>query len=311
MITIADIHTPAFAGHETFTLRYGWLSKGVQMVEQHPDLFSRDDALVLLGVGKNMVRAIRYWGFGSGVLEDVESKRGQKTITQPSSFGQLLLGRNGYDPYLEDSGSLWLIHWNLTSRPEGPTTWYWAFNELQEPEFTREKLRSLLHQFIERASWKRVAESSINRDVDCFLRSYVSGTGKEKLLEETLESPLTELGLIYEVDTAGTFAFNRGEHPSLENAIFCYCLLDYWGKVALHKNTLTFDQLAYQARSPGRVFKLSENALTEHLEMLVETTEGAITFDNTAGLRQVYRKRELNFDATSKRILRKHYRGGK
>ena len=43
-----------FSGHQTFAFRYGWLEKGVRGVDECPTLFSEDNALVRLGVGKNM-----------------------------------------------------------------------------------------------------------------------------------------------------------------------------------------------------------------------------------------------------------------
>jgi hypothetical protein len=49
-----------FSGHQTFVFRYGWLEKGVCGVDQEPELFSADDALVRLGVRKNMVDSIRH-----------------------------------------------------------------------------------------------------------------------------------------------------------------------------------------------------------------------------------------------------------
>jgi hypothetical protein len=51
----------SFSGHETFALRAAWLKKGIDGLERYPDIFSREDALVELGVGKNMVRSIRHW----------------------------------------------------------------------------------------------------------------------------------------------------------------------------------------------------------------------------------------------------------
>ena len=51
----------AFGRHETFGLRYSWLSKGFQTLMKRPDLFDSEDAIVELGVGKNMVASIRYW----------------------------------------------------------------------------------------------------------------------------------------------------------------------------------------------------------------------------------------------------------
>jgi len=50
----------AFGRHETFPLRFGWLTKGVGAWLDNPIVFDEDDAIVKLGVGKNMVDAIRY-----------------------------------------------------------------------------------------------------------------------------------------------------------------------------------------------------------------------------------------------------------
>lgn len=49
-----------FSGHETFPFRYTCLPKDAHGLERYPDLFTREDALIHLGVGKNMVASIRY-----------------------------------------------------------------------------------------------------------------------------------------------------------------------------------------------------------------------------------------------------------
>ncbi len=85
----------------------------------------------------------------------------------------MLFEDKGLDPYLEEPGTLWLLHWNLASRPDGPTTWYWGFNHFPEAEFTKERLIAALQDIAEQANWTRVAENSLKRDVDCFIRTYV------------------------------------------------------------------------------------------------------------------------------------------
>ena len=49
-----------FSGHDTFHCRSLWLKKGYDYLLLNKK-FSDDDAVVVLGVGKNMVTAIRYW----------------------------------------------------------------------------------------------------------------------------------------------------------------------------------------------------------------------------------------------------------
>jgi len=305
MTTILGETPPKFAGHETFTLRYGWLKKAVDATGQRDDVFLRDDALVTLGVGKNMVRSIRHWGLVTGILEgnnSVPNNRGRSI--RPSPLGSLLFGPRGLDPYLEETGTLWLIHWQLAGNPEGPTTWFWVFNHLAEAEFTKEKLLSELLSLADQVGWKRVAESSLKRDIDCFLRTYVpSRTNRTVVLEETLDCPLAELGLIQELEANHVYGFARGEHASLPLPVFAYALLTYWDRTAAQRNALTFDEVAYRPGSPGRVFKLSEDALADYLDRIETCTNGAITYGVTAGLRQLYRRS----DCTALDVLRSHY----
>ena len=214
---IENIQTPRFAGHETFSLRYGWLKKAVDATAADPLVFTRDDALVTLGVGKNMVRSIRHWGLATGILEeDPEQQNNRGRHIRPSALGDMLFEARGLDPYLEEPGTLWLVHWRLASRPEGPTTWYWVFNHFAEGEFTKARLITALQDLSEQGDWTRVAENSLKRDVDCFIRTYVpSRATKTQVLEDTLDCPLAELGLIQEIEGGRIYAFARGEHPSL------------------------------------------------------------------------------------------------
>ncbi len=270
MSTILSETPPKFAGHETFTLRYGWLKKAVDATGEHDDIFLRDDALVTLGVGKNMVRSIRHWGLVTGVLEgsqDAPNNRGRSI--RPSPLGSLLFGPRGLDPYLEEAATLWLIHWQLAANSEGPTTWFWAFNHLPEAEFTKERLLSELLSLADQAGWKRVAESSLKRDIDCLLRTYVpSKANRTIVVEETLDCPLAELGLIQELESNHVYGFARGEHASLPLPVFAYALLTYWDRTAAQRNAFTFDEVTYRSGSPGRVFKLSEDAIGDYLDRI-------------------------------------------
>jgi signal transduction histidine kinase len=205
------IRSPYFSGHESFTLRFTWLPKAVHGTLKYRDLFNDDEALVHLGVGKNMVRSIRHWGVSGGFLDEVSSaSESRATRPTPSTLGHLLFGADGLDQYLEDPSTLWLIHWQLASRPKGPTTWYWAFNEYPEAEFTKDKLCAALRQFIDRNEWKRIADSTIERDVDCLIRTYIPRRqGKNEVFEESLDCPLTELGILGDIDAAALQHFER------------------------------------------------------------------------------------------------------
>ena len=112
------VASPVFARHETFHPRYGWLKKGFDYVKKDNNVFLRDDASVVLGVGKNMVRSMKYWCAAFKIIQ--EKPEAPKNISRPfipTSFGEALLSDKGWDPYLEDPASLWLLHWKLFKKP--------------------------------------------------------------------------------------------------------------------------------------------------------------------------------------------------
>jgi hypothetical protein len=77
--------------------------------------FNADRTIAEFGLGKNMVRAIRHWGLASGVLQEHPEIDGGY---EPTELGTTLFADGGWDPYLEDIGSLWLLHWRKCARPE-------------------------------------------------------------------------------------------------------------------------------------------------------------------------------------------------
>jgi hypothetical protein len=281
--------TVSFSGHETFVFRHGWLKKAVDAVGRNATAFGSDDALVELGVGKNMVRSIRFWGLATSVLEEVPKTRG--TRLRPSTFGEFLLGKDGRDPYLEDPNSLWLLHWHLVTNEARSTTWCWAFNLLHSNEFTRESIADVMSHELLRRGIKGPSGHSMRRDIDCFVRTYAAPmVTRGAVLEDSLDCPLIELGLLLEDAASGTLQFRRGFQRSLAPEVFVYALLDFWEKVARDRESLAFPEIAYAFGSPGAAFKLDESSLAERLERLEDATDGVLAYVETAGLKQVYRR---------------------
>ncbi|HEV3455327.1 MAG TPA: DUF4007 family protein [Thermoanaerobaculia bacterium] len=298
-----SIQAVVFSGHESFPLRFTWLAKAVRHCESEAqrDLFSRPDAMVRLGVGKNMVRAMRSWALATQVVEPDEAN-GKVARVRPTAMGRLLFGDDGADPFMEDPATVWLVHWALASnRRLG--TWYWAFNELREIEFERGQLVGQLHRASREMAGRQIARETIERDVDCFLRTYVSSDPDKRLSrEELLGCPLTELGLIRRAGS-GSFTFSRGPHDSLPQEVFAYCLLLFWSRKAAQADSLAFEDVAHSSGSPGQVFKLTENALVDRLYELEGITGGGLRYDDTSGLRQVLRGMDLD----PVYLLRHHY----
>lgn len=251
----------AFARHETFHPRFGWLKKGFDQACQNSSVFLRDDSTVRLGVGKNMVRSIRYWCDAFKLLED----------DQPTEFGLKLLGNQGWDPYLEDPASLWLLHWSLLSAPCQATAWDFTFNHFRSSEFAQDDLLYQLCDYRD-AIAPRISDSSLKKDISCILRMYVAqlsskGSSNQIFAEDSLDCPFTELGLIRRGGDSRHFWFNIGIKPSLPAEIITYACLRHASQVVTG-GSIPFANLLYGLGSPGSVFKLTESALYEAIEQV-------------------------------------------
>lgn len=278
-----------FSGHETFPFRYTWLKKAVDAVNDDSSIFTQESALSTLGVGKNMVNSIRHWGKLTEMIEAKNEKNVQEGF-DVTEFARKLLSDEGYDPYLEDPATLWLLHWKLCTNLVSAPTWYFAFNCLAQIEFTKEQLIHEVFTFAQENK-SSATVNSIERDVNCFIRTYVaSRKAKQSVFEDSLACPLIELSLIEELGQHGLYVFSRGQQQDLPDEIFTYALIDYWDKSHPDKGVISFEDIAYGLGSPGLVFKINEDSLAYRLDSLERSTKGELRYDETSMLRQVYRE---------------------
>lgn len=294
---------PPFGGHEKFTFRHGWLKKGLDAIKGDPLIFSRDDAFIKLGVGKNMAASIRYWGLALGLYHQPDRK---SSALRPTALGQALLDDHGWDPYLEDIGSLWLLHWQLASNQEKGLVFHLIFSRYYDIEFRKAGLVEFLKvKLMERGF--ETTEGMIQREIDVFLRTYLPAQSRsEHRGEESLDCPLVDLNLISLSPGDGFYRFDIGTKPSLPAAVVGYGLLAFLNEKLERQRTITVDDCVYSPGSPGQIFKLDENSLMNYLEKLEQLTGGELRVQETAGLRQIY------LDSTSLRnlaegLLREYY----
>lgn len=296
---------PVLARHETFHPRYGWLKKGFDAATSNPEVFHLEDAPVILGVGKNMVRAIRYWCLAFKILEEEQSKRG---FVQPSEFGNLLLSEpDGIDPFIEEYSTLWLLHWKLFSPPCQATAWYYAFNNFHRTEFTLIDMITGLTDFLnELFPGFRIAQSSIKKDVNCLIRMYGESRDVSLVKEETIDSPFTELGLVKRGLEVNQFRFSIGEKINLPDQVLVSCCLDFASLLSRESRTVSITNLLYSPGSPGQVFKLDEQALYAAIERFAIKSDD-LTISETAGIIQISFRDDPAAMAID--ILRDFYKG--
>ena len=284
--SLDGIH-PTFGGHEKFVFRQAWLKKGVDLATQDGLIFTSDEALVKLGVGKNMVRSIRHWCLAIGLLEKADKVKTTHSL-QPTTLATSLLTDNGWDPYLEDIGTLWLLHWQLVSNLERALIWFLTFSAFLEADFNKKHLIAFITKQVEILG-VRTTTGTIEREVDCCLRSYVPARiVKGVISEDSLDCPLAELDLVRYFPESGSYQFNVGPKISLPNEVFGYALLKFLPGLIHNRRTVAMEECVYHLGSPGQIFKLDENSVMEYLEWLEVNTHGSLRLHETAGLRQIY-----------------------
>lgn len=292
----------AFGRHETFALRYSWLTKGFQAVVRDPKIFTSDEATVELGVGKNMVNAIRYWLLASRLIESTDAG------FKGTPLGRHIFGkRNGFDPYLEDEATIWLVHWLIASNAELATAWYWFFNKFHKPEFASQEAAISLLDFTKQSIQSKVSATTVKNDAAIVLRMYARSKGNTRTpIEDALDSPLSLLGLINQAPGGRTYFSKADEREGLPVGIFGYAVAELFqnrGVAELPMEELMYSKGAYPA--PGAVFRLTENSLITKLEKLIHQLPGIFEIRETAGMHQLYQLSELE----PMDLLQHHYEG--
>lgn len=296
-----------FTGHETFPLRQLWLPKYTQLLNYLKKRGAQglppiEDCMVRLGVGKNMVASMRFWAQTSGMVE--------KNALKLTQIGELIFGNNsrrGLDEYCEHPATQWLVHWRLASIPSAFTPNWFLFNCLNGPTVERESFFKSLKDFVG-AQTQKISDTSIKRAVEVCLRSYLPRMSGKGHLEDFIEPLLGGLQLLT-ANSHGAFSFHRSSHPTLPNALFALCLMEYWERLPNVTATLDFNRIAYDFGSPGRVFKLDAKSIDKRLNELEALTDEALVWTEQAGLRQIIRRKDAlrQTDQFCRRMLFKAY----
>jgi hypothetical protein len=291
---------PAFARHETFHPRYGWVKKAVDAAAASTSAFTAEDAVVNLGVGKNMVRAIRYWGLAYRVLIQTKADGSRLPLVAPSDIGKIVFGVEGWDPYAEFADTHWLLHWWLLAPGSLAPAWWLAFNEFPAVQFTDTQLEEFIIDRV--GEWADPHPSSVKKDVSCLLRMYAADDTSRSGFDDQIDCPSRDLGLIQAGAERGTYRFVIGHKPSLTPAVAAFACLDFIARTDPAARTVTLSRLSTEPGAPGKAFKLSESALTDLLAAasqqynVLELTSHAgvaqIAFDDNAAVTAT----ELLFD---------------
>ena len=259
-----------FTGHETFAFRHAWLPKAYRLLRQDSLAFTDVDATMIeLGLGKNMVRALRFWADAAGVARP-DSRRSLRL----TDFADAVLHPRGFDPYLEDVRTLWLLHWKLSARSGGALfAWRFLLSHWPFPELTRSEALAAFARESVRLGHSHSA-ITLSQHLDAFLHTYLPSRSSRVGIEDSLDGPLVDLTLLEPVGERRAdggrwetiFAFRYEPKPEITSALFDYCLNDFWKSFRANEETLTLREVTFGACSPGQIFKLPEDAVRSYVE---------------------------------------------
>jgi hypothetical protein len=297
---IAQADEFRFGGHQTFPLRIAWFPKAAIGLRKDPEMLGDIvKAVVGLGLGKNMVEALRCWADAYGVARRTASG------WQLTEDGQDIFGAEGHDPFLEDTQTLWWLHWKISTQPQSRFfAWELLFNRWNEPTFTASAVLAAFAQEAERTG-RTLSDVSLKQHYDVWLRTYCARRAG-KLGEEGLDSPLVSLGLIRpagEREDLGrrepVYAYDQAPKRTINQPLFAYCLMSWWEALARNEETVPFQDVATGLGSPGRILRMPESEVRTRLELI---TQAGGPFELQESLNQQQVRRRGPFPPRARRL---------
>lgn len=268
-----------FRAHDTFFIRKGWLSKGMKYVHAKDDVFisKNENPMDVLGIGANMVKALRYWLQAVGLTEEPSSGRRKQSFTP---LGEIVFTN---DRYIEEKGTLYLLQYRLASNRTDATSWYFFFNEFNMSEFSRDDFVAALQRFIQMSDESdAIAIRSLNDDFSCIINTYLPRykvNPNHISPEGNIDCPFGELSLIDMLSK---------ERKTYRKAIPSAKSINPWVALAViadqaeAKEEVSLNELLTAPCNIGRVFNLDAITLLDVLYQIEKN--GEIKINRTAGL---------------------------
>lgn len=279
-----------FRAHDTFFIRKGWLSKGMERIVAKPDLFvdKNENPMDILGIGTNMVKSLRYWLQVVGLTEEPAGGRRVQNLTD---FGREVYNN---DRYIEEMGTLYLLQYQLAKRKSEATSWYFFFNEFNVSEFTKEEFVQEMQNYIMMSEDESsVALRSLNDDFSCIINTYLPRykTNPEKVSpENNIDCPFGELGLI---DIANKKKKTFKKVIPVAKSFNPWVVLSVIEDQANGRDEIGLNELLTSPCNIGKIFNLDAITMLDILHLIENI--GMLKIIRTAGLDVIHLNQQLTF----------------
>lgn len=265
-------------GHEKFSLREGWINKGLLIIPENAAVFLRKDAPDMFGIGSNMVKSLRYWMKAFGLT--VENGSAGAML---SKLGTIIAK---YDPYIENIFTLWILHSAIAKNKQDATTWYMYFNHCEADDFDKTEIEAVLLREVKKyASGQSFSEKSLSNDVDVLLNMYSKNKEKSNPEDKNI-SPFTQLSLVKNVE--GKYVKCHPDKKKYSEIIVLYEL----AIMLKEKEFISIEDVVYGENGLSNIYNLTSIMANEYFDRL--DASGYIRVDRTAGLDMIYPIQNLN-----------------
>lgn len=274
--------------HESFSIREGWLVKGIKAVIDNPKVFSLQNATEILGIGSNMVKALKYWLIATRIIVD-----SSKSV-QLSEFGQLL---NKYDEYLDDDFSWWMIHIMMGLNIEEFYTLNIFLNKCTMQTFSKEDLFDVISK---KFTSKNMLfnEKILVDEINMIIKTYCIDD-KIDNPENNFACPLSNLELIKKIGK-NLYERNKPSVKKMNYLIVYYLILN----VIADNDSISIDDLINAENGPSKFLNLDKILLNDYLDEL--RVNKLIEINRTAGLNMIYITQRM----TIEEIFEEYFGGG-
>lgn len=265
----------SFSGHDSFHCKSLWLKKGYDFLSQKYN-FNAPDAVAELGVGKNMVNAIRYWLKSFGLTSNDK-------LTTIADY--LFHTETGRDKYAEDLTTLWLLHYLLVSTNVASlyNLLFLSFQR-EKREFDKEQLLQFIKRKCDVPEQKNVYnENTINKDIKVMLQNYVMPLDLKSL--DDFSALLINLNLIRKNEDK-KYSFNSKSKDDVPSTIILYALIDLKG----NDKTVSFEML----QDISLLFCMPITELVGIIKKLEKEFPNIISYNDNSGVRNVQFLREID-----------------
>lgn len=269
-------------GHDTFQCRSLWLKKGYDFIKSKRS-FKDFDAVVHLGVGKNMVSSIRFWMRAFDIIDDDDKL---------TNFGIWILDDNGFDPYIEDEGTLWLLHYKLVFKNYA-SIYNLLFNEFRKEkiEFTKDSFVKYINRKSAEYSIKEIKDNTILDDFAVMTKLYLRSDSQNKDKEDNYSGLLTELNLLKNIGEKNDelFVIENSDKDNIPYDILLYCILETGG----FESSINLNKIESDFNNIGSVFAVNRIGLIKQINLITKQYKN-IVYSDYAGIKELQFKKKIN-----------------